>query len=277
MIIKKNNFIIFFAILSNIIFSQNKYTILDSLTNEKIAFANIWKDNKIFSNSDKDGIFSIENIDKNSKYKVSCLGYKTKNIDLSQKEILLNNDIINLNEIVISNKKSNKKIKLGSIKNKDILVAANYNDKIAEIGKVFIPKDTTCLFLKEIKFNTFSLLQNATVKLNIYSLDVNMMPLQLITTESLICEVKKGNIKSEINIEPNLLIVPKHGFMISIQILLLEENKNYREYNKNIYQYEPSLWVKKNSPNDYTLNLSEYNSWKKIPNTDLNIEITLTN
>ena len=65
--------------------------------------------------------------------------------------------------------------------------------------------------------------------------------------------------------------------MVSIQILLIEENKSYREYNKKLYQYEPSLFVKKNSPNDFTYNLSQYNNWQKISNSDLNIEITLTN
>ena len=121
------------------------------------------------------------------------------------------------------------------------------------------------------------MLENATVKINIFSLDNSMQPFEIINNEDLICKVKRGSRKSVLNFGNNFLLVPKRGFMVSIQILLIEENKSYREYNKKLYQYEPSLFVKKNSQEDFTYNLSEYNSWRKIPNTDLNIEITLTN
>lgn len=275
MLSKKNLLIIKFFLFFNFIFSQEKYTVIDSLSKEPIPYANIWINNEIFTNSNEKGSFIIEN--KNAVYHVSCLGYKKKKIDLSKKEIILSHESINLKEIIVTNKKSNKEIKIGSNKNKDINTAANYSNRFAEIGKVFIPHDTTCLFLKEVKFNTFSMLKNATVKINIYSLDNNMQPYELITYDNLICNIKKGNQKSEINLEGQNIIVPKEGFMVSIQILLVEENKSYREYNKNLYQYEPSLFVKKSTPDNFTYNLSEYNNWKKIPNYDLNIEITLTN
>lgn len=275
MFFRKKILLTFLIIFSNLLFGQESYIVKDSLSNEPISYANIWINNKIFTNSDENGLFIIEN--KNAEYNVSCLGYKKKKVDLSKKEVLLSPESINLKEIIVTNRKSNKEIKIGSNKNKDINTAANYNNRFAEIGKVFIPQDTTCLFLKEVKFNTFSMLKNATVKINIYSLDNNMQPFERIIYDNLICNIKKGNQKSEINLERQNIIIPKEGFMVSIQILLVEENKSYREYNKNIYQYEPSLFVKKNSPENFTYNLSEYNNWKKIPNYDLNIEITLTN
>lgn len=275
MFFRKKILLTFLIIFSNLLFGQESYIVKDSLSNEPISYANIWINNKIFTNSDENGLFIIEN--KNAEYNVSCLGYKKKKVDLSKKEVLLSPESINLKEIIVTNRKSNKEIKIGSNKNKDINTAANYNNRFAEIGKVFIPQDTTCLFLKEVKFNTFSMLKNATVKINIYSLNNNMQPFELITYDNLICNIKKGNQKSEINLERHNIIIPKEGFMVSIQILLVEENKSYREYNKNIYQYEPSLFVKKNSPENFTYNLSEYNNWKKIQNYDLNIEITLTN
>lgn len=275
MLFRKKILSTFLVIFSNLLFGQESFIVKDSLSNEPIYYANIWINNKIFTNSDENGLFIIEN--KNAEYNVSCLGYKKKKVDLSKKEVLLSPESINLKEIIVSNRKSNKEIKLGSNKNKDRIIAANFDNKFAEIGKVFFLRDTTCLFLKEIKFNTFSMLKNATAKINIYSLDKNMQPYELITNEDLICNIKKGNQKSEIKLEEQNIIVPKEGFMISIQILLVEENKSYREYNKNLYQYEPSLFVKKNSPENFTYNLSEYNNWKKTPNCDLNIEITLTN
>jgi hypothetical protein len=275
MLFSKKILFTFLIIFSNLLFSQESYIVIDSLSNEPISYANIWINNKIFTNSDENGIFIIEN--KNATYNISCLGYKKKKIDLSKKKVLLSPESINLKEIIVTKKKSNKEIKIGSNKNKDINIAANYNNRFAEIGKIFFPQDTSCLFLKEVKFNTFSMLNNATVKINIYSLDNNMHPLELINNNILICNIKKGNQKSKINLEGENIIVPKEGFMVSIQILLIEENKSYREYNKKLYQYEPSLFVKKNSPNDFTYNLSQYNNWQKISNSDLNIEITLTN
>lgn len=274
MILRKNLSLLF-LLFFNFILSQEKYAVIDSLSKEPISYANIWMNNKIFTNSDENGYFLIEN--KEANYHISCLGYKKKKIDLTKNTIFLIPDSISLKEIILVNRKSKKEIKLGSNKKKDINIASNFNDKFAEIGKIFIPQDTSCLFLKEVKFNTFSMLKNATLKINIYSLDNNMQPYELITNSNLICSIKKGNQKSEINLEEQYIIVPKEGFMVSIQILLVEENKSYREYNKNLYQYEPSLFVRKNSPDNFTYNLSEYNNWKKIPNYDLNIEITLTN
>lgn len=275
MFFKKKIFLTILIIFSNVLFGQESYIVIDSLSNEPISYANIWINNKIFTNSDENGLFIIEN--KNAEYNVSCLGYKKKKIDLSKKKVLLTPESINLKEIIVTNRKSNKEIKIGSNKNKDIIIAANFDSKFAEIGKVFIPQDTTCLFLKEVKFNTFSMLKNATAKINIYSLDNNMQPYKLINYDNLICNIKKGNQKSVIKLEEYNIIVPKEGFMVSIQILLVEDNKSYRQYNKNLYQYEPSLFVKKQSPDNFTYNLSEYNNWKKVPYYDLNIEITLTN
>lgn len=274
MILRKN-ILLLFILFFNFIYSQDKYVVIDSLSKETISFANIWLNNKIFTNSNENGLFVIEN--KEADYHISCLGYKKKKIDFKKKTILLIPESIILNEIIVTNRKSNKEINIGSNKNKDKIIAANFDNKFAEIGKVFILQDTSCLFLKEVKFNTFSMLNNATVKINIYSLDNNMHPLALINNDNLICDIKKGNQKSKINLEGKNIIVPKEGFMVSIQILLVEENKSYREYNKKIYQYEPSLFVKKNSPNDFTYNLSQYNNWQKTSNSDLNIELTLTN
>ena len=64
--------------------------------------------NKIFTNSNEKGLFIIEN--KNAEYNISCLGYKKKKIDLSKKEIILSPESINLKEIIVTNKKSNKEI-----------------------------------------------------------------------------------------------------------------------------------------------------------------------
>lgn len=274
MILRKN-ILLLFILFFNFIYSQDKYVVIDSLSKETISFANIWLNNKIFTNSNENGLFVIEN--KEADYHISCLGYKKKKIDFKKKTILLIPESIILNEIIVTNRKSNKEINIGSNKNKDKIIAANFDNKFAEIGKVFILQDTSCLFLKEVKFNTFSMLNNATVKINIYSLDNNMQPLALINNDNLICDIKKGNQKSKINLEGKNIIVPKEGFMVSIQILLVEDNKSYRQYNKNLYQYEPSLFVKKQSPDNFTYNLSEYNNWKKVPYYDLNIEITLTN
>ena len=65
--------------------------------------------------------------------------------------------------------------------------------------------------------------------------------------------------------------------MVSIQILLIEENKNYREYNKELYQYEPCLFLKNNTNENDTRTMLENRKWEVSKNTDLNIQVKLTN
>ena len=62
---KKNLLIIKFILFFNFIFSQEKYTVIDSLSKDPISYANIWINNEIFTNSNEKGSFIIEN--KNGK------------------------------------------------------------------------------------------------------------------------------------------------------------------------------------------------------------------
>ncbi len=139
----KYKFIFIVFIFNNYLYSQSKFIIYDSITNERIQYANIWKNNLILTNSNSEGLFEIDDKDKdlNSIYKITCLGYKPIKLDLSNPKFYLSPETISLNEVVVYNRKKNKNIRQGSNKNKDVLVATNNSIKIAEIVKFLIHLD----------------------------------------------------------------------------------------------------------------------------------------
>jgi hypothetical protein len=258
------------------IFSQKCFTVYDSLTNKKIAYSNIWKENKIYANSDLEGKFWIRDIDLQNQFKISCIGYKTKTINISQNSVYLNVDVIALKEIVILQPLKNKKIILGSYKGNEIALTANYDLQIAEAGRAFILADSTAYFLKKIKFITIASAPNRTIGIKIYSLNNNYEPDELITTENIICEVKKGFETTVVDFSNRAIPLPKKGFFVSFQFLLIEQNKQFGERNKLWYFYEPSIGATQNVEGAIYYSMIEKNVWKKHENCQLNIQVELT-
>lgn len=268
---------IFFLFSIEIIFAQKCFTVYDSNSKIIVPYANIVKENKIYANSDSEGKFCIAANELQYQFKISCVGYKTTTLDLTQNSIFLTTDIINLNEVVIKKPSFKKKVKLGSFKGSNIALTATYDLQFAEIGKVFILSDSKPQFLKKIKFHTFSSLPNRILGIKIYSLDENKQPKDLLSTENIIYKVKKGTHIATIDMSKSPLTLPKDGFVISLQILLLEQNKQYGEHNKFWYFYEPSIGATKDVSEAYYFSSTEEGIWKKHENCDLNIQVELTN
>ena len=100
---------------------------------------------------------------------------------------------------------------------------------------------------------------------------------ELITNENIICNIKKGYNTTTVDLRKYSLSAPKNGFFVSIQILLIDQNKQYGEHNKDWFFYEPSIGATKNIIGASYYNMSEQNIWKKVENYQLNIEVELTN
>lgn len=259
------------------IFSQKCFTVYDSISKKEVPFANIWKENKIYSNSDSEGKFCINDNESKKEFKISCVGYKTKKINVSQNSVLLSLDQIDLKEVLIIKPSYKQKLKLGSSTGTNIALSATYDLQIAEAGRVYLLNDSIQRFLKKIKFRTFSSLPDRLIGVKIYSLNDNNEPNELINTENIISIVKKGNHITTVDLSPYSISVPKAGFFVSIQILLIEQNKQYGELNKNWFFYEPSIGATQNENNAAYYSMSEENIWKKHNNCELNIEVELTN
>ncbi|NJB71636.1 hypothetical protein GGR42_002098 [Saonia flava] len=110
---RKIHLTILILIICNISFGQIKQIIVDADTKEKIPFVNIWVENyDVGTISNEDGQFVLPKMDGTKIIVFSATGYTTKKMvyGLIKNLIELTPQIIELNEVVVSNsKKRNKK------------------------------------------------------------------------------------------------------------------------------------------------------------------------
>lgn len=273
----KHKLLFIFLLFSEVIFCQKCFSIFDNVSKSKIAYANIWRDNKIFMNSDSLGSFCINESEIKSKFEISCFGYKSQYLNIERDSIFLDIDEIIIEEVVIKKPLLKNKIKYGNYKIRNAGLVATYEMQIAELGKVFLTNDSIQRYFNKLKIATFASNSNRIVGVKIYSLDDNKQPNIVITDKIIISNIKKGSHITSIDLSNLSLSVPKTGFFISIQFLLLEQNKQHGTYNKEWFYYEPSIGANMNSKGNEYFYLSENGSWKKNENCDLNIQVELTN
>lgn len=274
----RNYFSILLLLSTKTIFSQKCFNVYDSISKAEIPYANIWKENKIYANTDLEGKFCMSENEPQNGFKISCIGYKSKKINTSQNIVYLSLDEIALKEVVIIKPKFKEKLKLGKHeKGTDIALTATNDLQFSEIGRVFTLNDSTQHFFNKIKFHAFSSLPNRILGVKIYKLDKNNFPDELITDENIICNVKKGDHTITVDLSSYSLPVPKNGFVVSIHILLIDQNKQYGEHNKDWFFYEPSIGATKDVEGAYYYYMTGQNSWKRNENCQLNIQVELTN
>ena len=258
-------------------FAQSKcFTVYDSINFNALSYVNIWKNNKIYANSDVNGKFCIKDADINDYFTISYVGYKTKHIDVISSSILLKRENVDLDEVVIFSPKENKKTRMGRIGGVNLLLTATYDLQIAEAGKVFNLDENKQLYLKKVKFKTFTYEPDRTIGLKIYSLNKDNEPDLLLTKEQIVITVEKGNNTVSYDFEGTIMPVPKNGFFVSLQIFLIEENRQYGVNNKEWFFYDPSIGAKKQEGEAPYFTQTEKGIWKKHPNCDLRIEVFLT-
>ena len=206
----KNQIPVLFLLLYSVFISaQDKTiqgTILDSLKNP-IKYANIGILNKpIGSVSDENGKFKfiLENVTDSDTLKISCLGYKSKEIII--KNMRNNNeDNINISLKNYTEQLSEVKINKSDLKNysegkdktdtKRQVIFANPNYKNlnlgSEIGKKFSLGDKKPSFLTDFKFfikdNNFDMVK---FRINVYSIK-NNKPYKKIDKANILVEVDK--------------------------------------------------------------------------------------
>lgn len=272
-------FLTVFCFFVTTVFSQNKcFTIYDSSSSTAIAYANIWKNEKIYANSDVKGKFYIKDIDMNSEFKISCIGYLTKLVDLNANTIYLEKEKVNLDEVVIINPKKKQSIKLGKTNETDILVTATMDLNKSEIGKSFVLNKKEQFYLKEVKFKTSTYQAGRTMGLKIYSLNENNEPDQIISSENIILSLEKGTHVTTYNFEKNLIPVSRNGFFVSLQILLIDENKQFGTSGNltDRFFYDPAIGAALGVEEEFCYTQQEEGVWIKMKNIDLNIKVELT-
>ncbi len=214
---------------SNFIFSQLKSVIIDNETKEKIPFVNIWIENEnIGTTSNENGEFVIDN-SKGEILILSSLGYETMKINLKKvpSKIFLLPKSYELDEVIVSTKKENKKIVIGAFKDSEI--GFYYaTEKNPEIKARLFDFDSTYLetpFLKSIKLRIYSDVKNAKFNIRFYSVGENGQPDKPIYEKNIIGISKKGTKNLEIDLSDLNINFPDTGLFVSYEWLIIEENE----------------------------------------------------
>ena len=267
-------YILFIPLLTS---GQTFFSLKDKETNEPIPYANIWRSNVLITASDSLGNFQLNKITQNPIYKITSVNYKTlENIQLKESIITLEKQTIELNNVLINSKVRKNRAKLGNVKNGDIGVCAEMKDSISNslIAKFFPNNNQDNLYLEKIKFKCLTTDKNRIVSFLIYDTDESGAPKELLNTENIICNIKKGHNINEVDISNLNILFPEKGVFIVVNYLFLEQNKIYGLKNKDWFYYEPSFDA--NEVNQFNDTWYYNSKWNKIETYSLNIQLTLT-
>lgn len=218
-------------LLTNLISAQIKGVVKDSITGKPISFVNIWVENEnIAATTEEDGTFVINTTSKSQKLFFSALGFEKKSVKLADvSQVILKPISYELQEINILKKLETKQIEIGKTAS-GIYQAFDNGPKIDV--KFFPYKDSykKTKFIKQLRFQTDSKVENATVKIHFYSLDSLGSPGKELLKKDLIITVKKGVNNSRVNLSERNLIMPKSGLYVGFEKLNIESNKEGKSY-----------------------------------------------
>lgn len=250
-------FSIFFISLLG--YSQKKIRVLDEQTSSPVSYANVWKENKIFTATDSLGYF-ISNQNNNVNYKITAIGYNEKYINSTDSIILIAPKENLLEEVKIYKPKYLHITKYGYVK-KATFIGVNFDATTPEFIK-FIPNESIkseLTFINFISFYTNTTSKKRKINIIFYSVGKDGKPYKNINDENIICNLKKGKNINKIDLKKMKITFPKEGIFIGIQHLLIEENKYYPTTNNpngKSFCYEPFLSA--------TQNPIKYDSWNMI-------------
>ncbi len=295
-----NKFLVLFFI-SFSLSAQIRGVVKDSISGEPIPYVNIWVENEtIGTTSEANGSFLL-NIKEEKVLVFSVLGYETKKYSSKINLILLKPKVFELNEVVISNPKRNRIIKINGFKKAKAKVFYGSGIQPTIIAKKIEASEqiNNHPFLKEINFLTSCQLGKAKIVLRFFDIDSEGKPGNDFLDTNIVLEIKKGKKNNKINLEKYKIRIPEEGLFVAFEWLIIEENKYTYTYtleeekNKTVYKdgtnYQPFIgtipsenptswhyakgkWFKREK---FNKNIKSTNYQDKYG--ELAIELTLTN
>jgi hypothetical protein len=207
-------------------FSQTKGVVKDSLSGKPIPFVNIWVENEnIGGTSEENGEFTIHTSEKSKNLIFSAIGYQKKKLPISKvNEVALKPTEIQLDEVLIIKSFGTKQKEIGQTESAVLQtfdVGPRIDTKFFPYSSVY--KKTK--FIKQITLQTDSAIENATLKIHLYSVNEKGFPDQELLKKDLIVTIKKGSLKTQIDILNRKIVMPKKGIFVAIEKLLIESNK----------------------------------------------------
>lgn len=203
-----------------------KGIVKDSLTGNPIAYVSIWVENEnIGITSEENGEFHIGTNDKNKNLIFSALGYQKKTCKVSEsQQVRLSPSAYELDEVAINNKKEKKQLEIGKTKN---AIAEAFDNGPRMDAKFFpyYPEYKKTRWIKKAIILTDSRIDDATIKLHLYTVDENGYPGEELLSKDYIVTIKKGVTRSEIDLSDFSLEMPKTGIFVVFEKLLIKKNR----------------------------------------------------
>ena len=206
--------------------AQIKGVVKDSISGEPIPFVNIWIENEeIGTTSDFDGSFTINVKDTNKNLVFSALGFLKKTVKVvNTKEVFLKPSVIELDEVVVLNKKETKEIEIGKTNNA-ILQTFDNGPKIE--AKFFPYKESykKTKFIKKVTIQTDSKIPEATIKIHFYVVNEDGSPGIELLKKDFLVTIRQGVLKNKIDVSNFNLVLPNNGLFVAYEKLIIEQNK----------------------------------------------------
>ncbi len=228
---KKSILILFFFVLKTSVgFSQTKAIVIDSITSKTIPYVNIWVENENNGTTSNDyGEFIINETDSTKNIVFSAIGYKRETVQISQRKnkIYLKPETTVLEEVLITKKKESKKIVIDKFKKKDSKSWISTNGTPWMLAKYFKFKEEyqETPYIKQISILTKSKNNDSKFNIRLYLKDNNGFPKKAFYNKNIIGYAKKGKHITTIDVSDLNLEFPKDGLFISVEWLIIEDNK----------------------------------------------------
>ena len=109
----------------------------------------------------------------------------------------------------------------------------------------------------------------------LYTIDDQGQPDQILNTEKIIAQLKKGHHTYTIDVKHLQIPFPKNGVFVALNYLFLEQNKAYSKTNPAWYHYEPSIDA--TSVDHYTDSwYMQKQNWKQSETYSLSMQLILS-
>jgi hypothetical protein len=214
----------FLLFLSISFFAQTKGIVVDEF-GKPIPYVNIWVENEnIGTTSEENGEFSIS-ASANKNLIFSILGFEKRIIKASEvANVKLKAISFQLDEVVIARRFQTKKLEIGQINN-SVLEAF---DNGPRIDVKFFPHENAykkTKYIKKVSILTDSRIDNATVKIHFYKVDLNGFPGDELLTKDFIVTLQKGVVRNGFDLTDLNLKMSKTGIFIGFEKLIIAKNK----------------------------------------------------
>jgi len=244
-------------LFASMLSAQTKGVVKDSITGQPIAYVSIWVENEnIGTTSEENGTFSINTTSKSKTLIFSSLGFKTKNVAVSNAAAVYLSPVpYQIEEVVLGDvRKRTLWREIGTVES-SVLEAFDNGPKIAAKFFWYCPDYKKTKFIKQVSINTDSKIANASFKIHFYSVNADGSPGPEMLNKDFIVTVSKGNRQTLFDVTKFGLTMPKNGIFVGFEKLLIENNR--KEDSAVYYPLVLNNWVRRDFL--YTFSAGKWN------------------